>query len=331
MKRLLGVILLVVILYGMLLSSNPGARSIGNLRNLANESGFYGVLTLGVAVLIISGGIDLSIGSVVALGAVGFCVLMTEGVPPYAAVLLVVLGGAVIGLFYGLLVTRLRLQPFLITLCGLFIFRGLARMLSKRDIGKTEVLYGTGTVPGHPDFESAWNNLVYWLIGQDAEGHSIFPAQFAILILLALVLGLLMHGTIYGRYLYAIGHNESAARYAGIRTDRYKVLAYVICSALAGLGGVLYTLDNPSVSPSNAALGYELYAITGAVLGGCSLRGGEGLIVGAFLGTAVLPVLRNLIVFLRVPSEVEFAAIGLALLLGTIADEFFRRRAGPKR
>jgi len=331
MKRLLGVILLVVTLYGVLLSSNPGARSAGNLRNLANESGFYGVLTLGVAVLIISGGIDLSIGSVVALGAVGFCVLMTEGVPPYAAVLLVVLGGAIIGLFYGLLVTRLRLQPFLITLCGLFIFRGLARMLSKRDIGKTEVLYGTGTMPGHPDFESAWNNLVYWLIGQDAEGHSIFPAQFVILILLALVLGLLMHGTVYGRYLYAIGHNESAARYAGIRTDRYKVLAYVICSSLAGLGGVLYTLDNPSVSPSNAALGYELYAITGAVLGGCSLRGGEGLIIGALLGTTVLPVLRNLIVFLRVPSEVEFAAIGLALLMGTIADEFFRRRSGSRK
>src|SRR5262249_42518525 len=128
------------------------------------------------------------------------------------------------------------------------------------------------------------------------------PNLFVLLLLLALLLAALLHGTRYGRYLYAIGANEEAARYAGVPTDRYKVLAYVVCSALAGLGSVLFLLESRSTNPTAAGSLHELYAITGAVLGGCSLRGGEGSVPGMVLGAAALPLLRQLCSFGGLPD-----------------------------
>src|SRR5262249_60485033 len=121
------------------------------------------------------------------------------------------------------------------------------------------------------------------------------------------------------------GATAGAASEAGPPTSRYKVLAYVICSGMAGLGAVLYHLDNETSNPTSAGGLLELYAITGAVLGGCSLRGGDGMVPGMLLGAAVLPLLRALCAFNRVGSDVEYAVIGFALLLGTIADELVKR------
>ncbi len=163
-----------------------------------------------------------------------------------------------------------------------------------------------------------------WLVG-DPLG---VPEQLVLLVVLSIVLGLFLHGTRHGRYLFAIGANEEAARYAGIPTNRYKVLAYILCSLLAGLGGILTILESRSVNATNAGSLLELYAITGAVLGGCSLRGGEGTVPGMFLGAAVLPLLRQLCSFGGISNELEYAVIGAALLFGTIADEMLKRRAG---
>lgn len=329
MKRLLGIIGLVALLYTLLLSSNEGARSWSSLKAIGDLHGFYGVLTIGVGILIISGGIDLSIGSVVGLGGVGFLVLMNNGIHPYAAVPIVMVCGTMIGLLHGLLVTRLKLQPFLVTLCGLFMYRGLAKYMTARDVGITGILKGTSDTPARPEFEESINQLKYCLIGKWEE-KSIFPAQFVVMLVIALVLGLILHKTIYGRYLYAIGANEQAAKYAGIRTNRMKLFAYALCSTLAAFGGILYSLDIPSVSAASAGDKYELYAITGAVIGGCSLRGGEGTVIGIVLGTTVLPLLSKLITFWELPDAIEYAIIGLSLLLGTIADEFFRKRSRSK-
>src|SRR5437868_13554869 len=126
MKRILGILLLVLVVYGALMASHPGARSVQNHRNIAERLGLYGVLTVGVGLLIISGGIDLSIGSVFALSSVGLALLLNQHVPQAAAVAIVLAGAGLIGACNGLLVTRLRLQPFIVTLCGLFIYRGLA-------------------------------------------------------------------------------------------------------------------------------------------------------------------------------------------------------------
>jgi ribose transport system permease protein len=314
MARLLGVVVMVLVLYGCLMASNEDAQTLSNHQNIGSRLGFFGVLTVGVGVLIISGGIDLSIGSVVALSAVVFAQLLAAGWGPWVAAAGVVLGGAVIGLFHGLLVTLLRLQPFLVTLCGLFIYRGLARFLSNDS--------SVGTALDDVSARERVEDMRRLLVSGSPGG---IPSMLLLLLLIALLLGALLHGTKYGRYLYAIGANEEAARYAGVPTGRYKVLAYILCSTLAGLGGVLYLLEYRSANPTSAGSLLELYAITGAVLGGCSLRGGEGNMFGMVLGAAALPLLRALCNFSHFANALEYSVIGTALLLGTITDELLKR------
>ena len=306
MYRLLGVLLTVLLLYGVIIVDER-AQTVSYHSILLGRLGFYGILTLGAGVLIIAGGIDLSIGSVVGLSAVLFGVLMSKGVAPLTAMLIVLGMGVLIGLGHGLLVTGLKLQPFLVTLCGLFIYRGIARYISERQ-------------QGIPD-EALWLKDI--LVGGEGEGAR---NQVVILLVVALVVGLVLHFTKWGRYLFALGANEEAARYAGVPTARYKIFSYVLCSTLASLGGVLLLLEAGSVNPTSGGSLLELYAITGAVLGGCSLRGGEGTVPGMILGTAVLPLIRSASSFRNIDSNVEYAVIGGALLLGTIGDELLKRR-----
>jgi ribose transport system permease protein len=343
MRRVLGVLVMVLALEGVLLASNfEDAGSLENQQNIARRTGFFGILTLGAGLLIISGGIDLSMGSVVGLAAVSLGLLLEKRVAPAVAVGAVLAGAIVIGLFHGLLVTRLRLQPFIVTLCGLFIYRGLAQLAPVLDVRALAarlvhyltfgamsaggpVLVGSSRdvgIGGRPDL-AGWR----WLAAGDLGG---VPTMFLLLLGVAAVAFVILHLSVYGRYLYAIGYNEEAARYAGVATDRYKMLAYVWCSALAGLGGVLLLLDLETAQPSAAGSWYELYAITGAVLGGCSLRGGEGTVLAMLLGTAVLPILRNLCIFAGIPSDLEYTVIGVALLLGTITDELLKRPGARK-
>jgi ribose transport system permease protein len=321
MNRIAGVVILLVVLYAALFASDPNAGKPGNLIDVANRQGFYAVLTLGVALLIVTGGIDLSIGSVVGLSAVTFGVLMQDGVHPYAAMSAAIGVGIVIGLVNGLLVTKLKLQAFLVTLCGLFVYRGVSRQLTNSPVGLQKVLNA------HPDFVGPIGNLRNLFIGKDADGALSFPMLVVVAVVLTVVVGVFLHRSVYGRYWYAIGYNEQAARYAGINVDRQKLAVYVLCSTLAAFAGVLLLLDYGTAAPESAGESLELYAITGAVLGGCSLRGGEGTAIGILLGAAVLPLLRNLLLFLEIKDAMLPSVIGLTLLLGTIADEFFRRRS----
>jgi ribose transport system permease protein len=250
---------------------------------------------------------------VIGLGAVCFAKLVSRGLAPWQAALAVTAGGLLIGLIHGLLVAWGRLQPFLVTLCGLFIYRGLARWLT----GDNSVGVRRRTVEG----------LRAALVSGNTLG---VPNQLWLLLLVATLLALFLHGTRHGRYLFAIGANEEAARYAGVATGRYKVLAYCLCSALAGLGSVLYVLQYETVNPTMAGSLLELYAITGAVLGGCSLRGGEGSIPGMLLGAAVLPLLYQLCDFADVVGSLEWVVIGSALLIGTVTDEVLNRLAARR-
>lgn len=311
MKKLVGIILFLLALYGVLLLSDPGARSAQNHYNLGQRIGLTGVVSLGAGFLIIAGGIDLSIGSVVGLCAT-VCALLMSRLPPALAIAISLLLGAGIGLVNGLCVTKIRVQPFVVTLCGLFIYRGLARFISGDQVtslGK-DLPY--------------WTEIKYWkemLFEQDVAG---LPRSLVILVILLALGTLFLHFSVYGRYLFAIGSNERAARYSGITTDRYKVLAYVLCSTAAALYAVLFLMKSNSVQPSTDVPFLELYAIGGAVLGGCSLRGGEGSVCGILVGTAILTLLPNLTNMLGTRDELEPIVIGLALLLGAILDEWLR-------
>ena len=249
MTRLLGV-LLMVLRSTRSCWRRAKTRTMNTQGDIADRLGFYGVLTVGVAVLIISGGIDLSIGSVVGLGAVCYGLLLQRHVDPWLAAFLVIAGSSVIGLTHGLLVTKLGLQPFLVTLCGLFIYRGLARWASPTSVG-------LGVV-ADPAYLEEIEQIRRFLVKGTLFG---VPHVLILLVIVSVLLALFLHGTgRYGRYLYAIGENEEAARYAGIATDRYKIIAYIICSTLAGLGSVLYILDNRTATPTSAGSWLELYA-----------------------------------------------------------------------
>src|SRR5688572_12716721 len=259
MKRILGVLALLVVLYAGLVGTyvdnapahEPASRTqeriTGNLIDVGNIQGRYGLITVGAALVIITGGIDLSVGSVVGLAAVLFGVLMEAGVHPYLAALIVVLAGAAIGLGNGLLITRLRLQPFLVTLCGMFVYRGAARLLAG-------TVSRTKAVEAHPEFADPLQSIRYVLVGKDSTGELVFPAQFVLLLVVAAVVAFFLHRTAYGRYWYAIGHNEQAAKYAGVAVDRQRVVVYVVCSALAALAGVLLFLDMPSIQSDSGGL-----------------------------------------------------------------------------
>ena len=153
----------------------------------------------------------------------------------------------------------------------------------------------------------------------------MIPMPFLIMLLLAAAAGLLLNHTVFGRYLLAVGRNEQAARYSGVNTHQVTIAAYVFCSVLAGLGGVLFSLDVNSIQPSGLGEFFELYAIAAAVLGGCSLRGGEGTILGVIIGAAVMRVLYNAINILGIPTQLEFAIIGIVILGGVVTDELVKR------
>lgn len=337
MKRLLGILALVLVLYGSVLMSDPYAASVENHQNLARRFGQWGIVTFGVSLVIISGGIDLSIGSVVGLSAASLGVLLEKQTSPPLAIAIVLLGAVLIGLFQGLLITKLKLQPFIVTLCGLFIFRGAAQLVTLVDYAALGQKLTTLFQSSAPVLKGSSKTVGIGGSGGLQSYVFVFAGKFLgvpmtlwLLLAVALVMFVLLHRSVYGRYLYAIGYNEQAARYAGIQTDRYRIMAYVICAALAGVRGIIDLFDVGTVSPSGTGTWYELYAITGAVLGGCSLRGGEGTVPGILLGTAVLPLLNNLCIFAGVPSDLQFMVIGIVLLAGTIADELLKRRASKK-
>ncbi len=296
-------------------------RGAENLANTMRWVGLYGIISIGVTFVIITGGIDLSIGALIALTGVLTPMLLTKGEPFFGnplslpmAMLVILLISLGIGLFHGLLVTKLGLQPFLVTLCGLFIYRGFARAAGD-------------------DNDQGFGGQYEWL--RDAlVKHKVFdliPMSFIVMLIIAVIAAVVLNKTVFGRYLLAIGHNEEAAKFSGIKTDRMKIVAYMICSLLGGFGGVLFVLENSSATPSSFGNFYELYAIAGAVLGGCSLRGGEGAIFGVICGAALVQVSEKAVFFLEVEEKWKFAVIGGLILTGVVADELFRRWNDKRR
>jgi ABC-type xylose transport system permease subunit len=171
---------------------------------------------------------------------------------------------------------------------------------------------------------------VMTLLGQTNLPATMVPMPILMLIALTIIASTFLNRTVYGRYLLALGRNEEAARYSGINTKRMVVVAYVLCSLSAGLGGVLFSLDINSIQPAGFGNFYELYAIAAAVLGGCSLRGGEGNILGVVIGAAVMRVLYNAINILGISTKLEFAIIGIVILAGAIVDVVVKRMVAKR-
>ncbi|MEZ6013529.1 MAG: ABC transporter permease [Planctomycetota bacterium] len=315
--KVLGIFGLFVAIIAVTGATNPRFFQAENLENLVQRTALFGILGIGAAFPIITAGIDLSIGSVVALTATALPLLLGEGVPAPIAIVLVLALGAFLGLIHGLLITRVGLQPFVVTLCGLLVYRGVARYI----VDDQTLGFGTD----HAALRSLATGRPFSIGAFDV------PAPMLMLLAIAVIAAIFLGRTVWGRWMLALGRNPVAARYAGVPVARVTVLAYVLCSLCAALGGILFALDVNSVQPASMGNFYELYAIAAAVLGGCSLRGGEGSILGVVLGAAVMRLLYNSIVLLGIPSQLEFAIVGGVLLLGAIADELVRRLAERRR
>jgi ribose transport system permease protein len=230
---------------------------------------------------------------------------------------LVLFIGLAMGLTHGLLITKVKLQPFVVTLCGLLIYRGIARFYTK------DATAGFPFGVNFPDLEwltTGRTDPIALLSGNNLHLLPI-PHSFFLMLVIAVVMWFVLHRSVFGRYLYAIGKNEEAARYSGIRTHRMIIAAYMICGLLTGLSSIFFAMYTRSILPSGHGNFYELYAIAAAVLGGFSLRGGEGSIIGVILGTVLLQVLQNLVNMLRIPSSLNFAVMGSVILIGVIADQ----------
>jgi ribose transport system permease protein len=315
MKKELGIFVLLIVLCIIVAVVNPNFLLPINLQNLARQIGAFGIFSIGLGIVIITGGIELSVGSMMALLGVLLSMMLTEwhfGVIP--AVLLSIVVAMCLGLIHGLLITRLNMQPFIVTLCGLLFYRGLARFVTNDETK------GFGTVSGLDFLRYLANGNLFGI-----------PMPFVLLILISAITWILLHRSVYGRYLLATGRNAEAARYAGIDTNRIVTTAYVVSGTLTAISGIIFAFYTNSVSPANHGNAYELYGIAAAVLGGCSLRGGEGSVIGILIGTALLQVLRNLVNLLGIPSSLDFAVMGAVILIGVMADQILTERRNRRQ
>ncbi|MCG6858452.1 MAG: ABC transporter permease [Salaquimonas sp.] len=328
LKKDLGLLMLIIVVGAVVAIINPRFLSTINIANTANLVGLFGIFAIGQGFVIITGGIELSVGSIIALlGVIFIDLIANQGVPWPLAMLVVLVIGFAMGLVHGLLVTKMNLQPFVVTLCGLLIYRGVARF------------YTHDATAGFP-FGVNFPTLEWLTTGRTdfvalATGgtvHSLLlPHSFMFMLLLALVMWFVLHRSVFGRHLYAVGKNEEAARFSGIRTTRVIVAAYVICTVLTAIASIFFAMYTRSILPSGHGNFYELYAIAAAVLGGFSLRGGEGSIVGVVLGVILLQVLQNLVNLLGIPTSLNFAVMGSVILIGVLADSEFTRYRERKR
>ena len=315
MKKELGIFFLLVVLCIVVSILNPRFLAGANLQNMARLIGAYGVFSIGLGIVIITGGIDLSVGSIFALLGVMLSMMLTEwGWPAAIAVLAVFCIAMGLGFLHGILITRLSLQPFIVTLCGLLFSRGLARFIANDETK------GFGNAEG---FEGLRDLATGSIVG--------IPTPFVLLVVISAAMWVVLHRSVYGRYLFAVGRNEEAARYSGVNSRRIITAAYVISGALAGLSAIIFAFYTNSISPSSHGNFFELYGIAAAVLGGCSLRGGEGSIIGILIGVALLQVLQNLVNLLGVPSSLNFAVMGFVILVGVIGDQMLKQRAARTR
>lgn len=311
---LIGVMVLFLILIGIkgeLLSF----LSLGNLRVLVHEGTIKGVIALGMLLVIISGGIDLSVGAVVALVTVVTMRVYTHfhaqlGVEQASLIAVassVLIGGAC-GLVNGLLITQLRLPPFVVTLGMLSVARGSAIWLAERTLHAFPV-------GARPEWVEAL-----------ALSRLTNPG-FLSLILLAVLLAVVLRATRFGRHLYAVGSNEATARLCGVNVSRTKVLAYTTAGVLTGWAGVLLFAHGDSGNPS-AGEGLELTVIAAVVIGGASLNGGKGTVAGALMGVLVLGLLANGVSLFNVPVEVRYILEGGIILLNAALSRWQRPEAG---
>ncbi|MEY3123926.1 MAG: hypothetical protein RLZZ573_446, partial [Pseudomonadota bacterium] len=310
---LLGLLVLLLVVFGVL---QPGFMTPDALADSTFNFSEKGVLALALALLIVTGEIDLSIAAILALCSLAMGYAMRAGGGPLAMTFAAFATGAVAGAVNGLLVTRYKLPSIVVTIGTLSLYRGLAM-----------VALGDQAISGYPEvFSTLGNSYVGEVVG---VRWLIIPIEFAILLACAIAVGLVLHRTVWGRRLYAIGANPVAARFSGIEADRYRMALFVFAGVMAALAAVMLTGRIGSTRP-NIAMGWELDAITMVILGGVAIEGGRGSIVGTMLAVLLLGLFTFAMGMANVTGIVMSMVIGVLLIVSMVLPRLLQRKGVKK-
>ena len=308
-RVLLALLALLLVIFGVI---QPGFLTPDALADSTFNFSEKGILALALALLIVTGEIDLSIAAILALCSLAMGYAMRAGFEPVAMTFAAFATGALAGALNGLLVTRYRLPSIVVTIGTLSLYRGLAM-----------VALGDKAISGYPEvFSMIGNSYLGELVGVK---WLIVPIEFCLLIFCALAVGIVLHRTVWGRRLYAIGANPVAARFSGIEADRYRFALFVFAGLMAALAAIMLTGRIGSTRP-NIAMGWELDAITMVILGGVAIEGGRGSIVGTILSVLLLGLFSFAMGMINVTGIVMSMVIGVLLIVAMVLPRLLQRQ-----
>ncbi|NPV84148.1 MAG: ABC transporter permease [Candidatus Aminicenantes bacterium] len=282
--------------------------NLANIKSVATQSVIVALCALGMTLIIVSGGIDLSAASNLALSCVLVAYAINLGVPPLLAALVGVAAGGIVGFLNGFLITRLRLVPFIVTLGMMGIARGLAKWVARNQ---------------KIDAPLSWLNEL--MVRTPKPSWLLVSPGIWLMVLFSLVMAVLLRKTVFGRHAFAVGSNELTARLCGVWTDRVKVAVYTISGLLCGLAGVM-EFSRLTVGDPTVAMGLELDIIAAVVIGGGSLSGGEGSILGTLVGVFIMAFLRNGCTMMGWPNYFQEIIIGAIIIAAVTLDRLRHRQ-----
>ncbi|MEB6274403.1 ABC transporter permease [Staphylococcus xylosus] len=292
----IGLILLVIIISAL----NSAFLEPSNLFNLLRQVSINGLIAFGMTFVILTGGIDLSVGSTLALSSAMIAILMVSGVDSIVALLIGCIFGAILGAINGLLITLGKMAPFIATLATMTVFRGLTLVITD----------------GNP-ITNLNGSYAFQLFGR---GYFLgIPVPAVTMFITFIILYIILHKTVFGRQTYAMGGNEKAAFISGIKVNKLKVMIYSLAGLMSAMAGVILTSRLNSAQPT-AGMSYELDAIAAVVLGGTSLTGGKGRILGTLIGVLIIGVLNNGLNLLGVSSFYQQVVKGVVIIIAVLID-----------
>ena len=297
---LLAVVLLVLVI--VMSNLSPLFLTASNLLDMSRYFAETGLIALGMTLIVITGGIDLSVGSILALSSVTLGFSYQAGIPLPLAILCAIVAGALCGMLNGILTTAWNIHPLAITIATMALFRGIANAISNQQ-----------AVSSFPE----WFNL----FGQGAVG--LIPNQLIVLAVAVAIAAVILHRSKFGREVYAIGLNPVVARFSGIKVNRNLIAVYALTGILAGLAAVIYT-SRVSSARSDAGMMLELSVIAAVVLGGASVRGGMGSIIGTVMGLLIISTLNQGLLLTSLNANWVMIILGSVMLIGVFVNEVFR-------
>lgn len=302
-----GIMIILIVICVVLQFLEPRFGSLNNILNMLKQISEISIMAIGVTYLIVCGDIDLSIGSVYGLCMMVAALILKNSIPSIFAILLPIATGMIIGLINGLLVTKVKIPAFIVTLSMLSIARGAVYIMNNGQ-----------PISVFPDLEN-W----FFLLGKKIGG--VFPIQIIFMIVLYLIAGIVFNKTTFGYKVLATGGNAKTARLSGINVDKVKIASFMIVGMTSAIAAILGLAYMKSVHPT-IGVGREMDVIAAVIIGGTALSGGKGTIVGTFIGAAIMGVVRNGMVLLGVQAFYQEALIGLMILLAVIGETWISSR-----